>query len=144
MLWLKTSLSFNLSKPFAPFEILLRILVRNLRTYLGIYLKIFFYMTKNLLFSIYLLIAEYGSRKILPKKIPPPRKFPPIKLPPGKSPQKTPTWNITTHFINCLSSLNTSPINGGRVYMYICIPGQKKLIAPERLRVFSRNFGSIS
>ena len=140
MLWLKTSLSFNLSKPFAPFEILLRILVRNLRTYLGIYFKIFFYMTKNLLFSIYLLIAEYGSRKILPKKIPPP----PENSHPSNSPQKTPTWNITTHFINCLSSLNTSPINGGRVYMYICIPGQKKLIAPERLRVFSRNFGSIS
>ena len=33
--------------------------------------------------------------------------------------QKIPTWNIPTHFIKCLSSLNTSPINGGRVYMYI-------------------------
>ena len=43
-----------------------------------------------------------------------PKKFPPIKLLAGKfHPQKTATekiltWNIPTHFINCLSSLNTS------------------------------------
>ena len=31
------------------------------------------------------------------------------KIPPGKIPTyQTPPWNIPTHFINCLSSLNTS------------------------------------
>ena len=43
----------------------------------------------------------------------PPEKFPPIKLLPEKSPrkiatQKILTWNIPTHFINCLPSLNPS------------------------------------
>ena len=44
----------------------------------------------------------------------PPGKFPLIKLPsPLENPhrriltQKIPTWNIPTHFINCLSSLFT-------------------------------------
>ena len=47
-------------------------------------------------------------------------KFPPIKLPSRKIPtEKIPTCNIPAHLINCLSSLNTSPINkgGGRMYM---------------------------
>ena len=50
------------------------------------------------------IIFRNGSRKIPPRKI---------------RTQKIPTWNIPPHFIKCLSSLNTSPINGGRVYMYI-------------------------
>ena len=44
----------------------------------------------------------------------PPGKLPPIKLPPRKiTSHKILTWNIPTHLINCLSSLNTSPINEG-------------------------------
>ena len=87
-----------------------------------------------------------GSRKIppwenyhpsnYPWKIPPP---PPKKI----TIQKISTWNIPTNFINCLSSLNTESINGGRVHMYILLPGRKILISPGRLRVFSWNFGNI-
>ena len=41
-------------------------------------------------------------------------KFPLIKLTPRKIPsQKILTWNIPTHLMNCLSSLNTSPKNDG-------------------------------
>ena len=87
--------------------------------------------------------------KFTPAKFPP-RKFPPIKLLPGKFPfrkiltQKIPTWNIPTYFLNCLFSLNTASINGGRVYMYILLPVRKILISPGRLRVFSWKFGSIN
>ena len=54
-----------------------------------------------------------GSRKIpfekiLPRKIP---SHPLIKCRPEKFSRKISTWNILTHFINCLSSLNTAPIN---------------------------------
>ena len=92
-----------------------------------------------------------GSRKIPPGKTPlenilgekfPREKLPPWKISPGKIPtHKFPIWNILTHFINCLSSLNTASINGGRVYMYI-LPVRKILISPGRLRVFSWNFGN--
>ena len=53
-----------------------------------------------------------GSRKVPFGKFHP-GKFPLIKLPPRKLRRKISTWNILTHFINCLSSLNPSlaPIN---------------------------------
>ena len=67
-----------------------------------------------------------GSRKILTWKVPTHQTSPQKISPPQKiSTQKIPTWNIPTHFINCLFSLNTSPINGGGVYMYILLPKQK-------------------
>ena len=73
------------------------------------------------------------------------RKLPPGKISLRKIPtQEIPTWNIPIHFINYLSSLNTSSINRGAVYMYILLRGRKILISPERLRVFSRNFGDIN
>ena len=63
----------------------------------------------------------------------PPGKSPPENSDPSNSPLensprkisslKIPTWNIPTHFTNFLSSLNTSPMNGGRVYMCI-LPGR--------------------
>ena len=67
-----------------------------------------------------------GSRKISPREIPT-RKIlthqappPPWKIPPRKIlTQKISTWNIPTYFIICLASLNTTSINGRRVYMYI-------------------------
>ena len=54
-----------------------------------------------------------GSRKIPPGKIPtrkiPTHQTPPWKIPhpppPENSHPENPTWNIPTHFINCLSSL---------------------------------------
>ena len=54
----------------------------------------------------------------------------PSNSPLENSPRKIPTqkiliWNIPTHIINCLSSLNTSSINGQRIYMYI-FPLKKK------------------
>ena len=54
-------------------------------------------MPKNKLFE------KNGSNKKYPPRKLPPRKFPPITLPPAKSAR-----NIPTHFIDCLSSLNTS------------------------------------
>ena len=50
-----------------------------------------------------------GSRKISPREIPT-RKI---------LTQKSSTWNIPTYFMICLASLNTTSINGRRVYMYI-------------------------
>ena len=35
------------------------------------------------------------------------------------SPRKIPTWNIPTHFINCLSSFNTLSINGGSLHVHL-------------------------
>ena len=54
-------------------------------------------------------LRKNGSRKVPPGKFLS-RKFPPIKIPTGTppSPRKFPIRNIPTHFINCLSSLNTS------------------------------------
>ena len=70
-----------------------------------------------------------------------PRKIPTLKIPPWN----IPTWNIPTYFINCLSSLSISSINGReRVYMYILLPGGKTLISPERLKFFLYNFGNIN
>ena len=67
-----------------------------------------------------------GSRKISPREIPT-RKIlthqappPPWKITSRKIlTQKISTWNIPTYFIICLASLNTTSINGRRVYMYI-------------------------
>ena len=57
--------------------------------------------------------ARNGSRTIPPGKIPT-RNIPTHQTPPWKiAPRKIPTWNISIHFINRLSSLTTSSINGG-------------------------------
>ena len=94
-----------------------------------------------------LMVLEKFPREKPPWKISsgknsPGKNSPPWKISPGKIPtHKIPIWNILTHFINCLSSLNTASINGGRVYMYI-LPVRKILISPGRLRVFSWNFGN--
>ena len=90
-----------------------------------------------------------GSRKILPRQNSQPENSHPSNSPlencPWKIPtQKTPTWNIFTHFINCLSSLNNPSINVGRVYMCILLLGQIILKSPERLKVIPWNFGSIN
>ena len=66
-----------------------------------------------------------GSWKFLLGKFPP-RKSRSIKLPPGNFPRKSPTWSIPTHFICCVSLLNTASKYGEKVYMYILIPGRKK------------------
>ena len=67
---MKTSLSFNLTKKkYTPFEILLRILVRNLRTHLGIYFRKVFYDQKSLFFlSICLLLNISIAKHIFPDK----------------------------------------------------------------------------
>ena len=61
-----------------------------------------------------------GSRKISPGKIPT-HQTPPWKIPPPRKipTQKIPTWNIPTHFMNCLSSLNTLSINGGSLHVHL-------------------------
>ena len=98
------------------------------------FLKIKLFIIKTWKDFLLKYIGFYGSRKISTHQTPP------WKLPP----QKIPTWNIRTHFINCLSSLNTASINGGWVYMYILLPGQKFLISAGRFKVFSWNFGNIN
>ena len=51
ILLLKTSLSLNITKKYTPFE-LLKILVLNLRTHVGIYFRKVFYMTKKTCFFL--------------------------------------------------------------------------------------------
>ena len=69
ILQLNTSLSFTLAKKYNLFEILLRILVQNLRTHLGIYFSKVFYMTKKTCFFLfgycwmYLLLNRSSHRK---------------------------------------------------------------------------------
>ena len=56
-------------KKYTPFEVLLRILVRNLRTHLGIYFRKAFYDQKDLCFlSICLLLNISIAKHIFPDK----------------------------------------------------------------------------
>ena len=87
-----------------------------------------------------LLTSMYGYRKITPGKSPsrkvPTHQTPPWKITPWRiSTRKIPTWNFPAHFINCLSSLNISPIHGGESVYVDPPPWPKILISPERLRV---------
>ena len=68
-----------------------------------------------------------GSGKIPPRKIPIHQTPSREKSPSENFPlQKIPTWNITTHFINCLSSLKTSSINGLRESLHVHPPPRKQ------------------
>ena len=69
----------------------------------------------------------YDSRKISIRKVPT-HQTPPGKISFQKIPtQKFPTWNVPTHFIICLLYF-VSSLTGGRLYMYILLPGRKILI----------------
>ena len=69
---------------------------------ISFYSKLSFWACKN---------DRYPFWKNPPRKISTPQTFP-RKIPT----QKIPTWNIPTHFINCLSSLNTSSINPDQIF----------------------------
>ena len=63
-----------------------------------------------------------------------PQKFPPINFFPGKSPRKISTWNIPSHFINCLSSFKELKNN---LLMITVTIMKKQKIQKTRVKIFN-------